>query len=68
MPGDQAEVEKKKTFFWPLNLLPGLTHIYLLENVVLLPGSLSATKGYTGSLGPPTPADDQACRRPGEQG
>ena len=28
MSGDQAEVEKKPPLFWPLNLLPGLTHIY----------------------------------------
>ena len=29
MSGDQGEVEKKKkTLFWPLNLLPGLTHVY----------------------------------------
>ena len=28
MSGDQAEVEKKEPLFWPLNLLPGLTHIY----------------------------------------
>ena len=27
MSGDQAQVEEKKTLFWPLNLLPGLTHI-----------------------------------------
>ena len=28
MSGEQAEVGKKKPhFFWPLNLLPGLTHI-----------------------------------------
>ena len=40
MSGDQAEVEKKKTLFWPPNLLPGLTHMPIgLEN-----GSKSATK------------------------
>ena len=27
MSGDQAKVEKKKNTFWPLNLLPGLTHM-----------------------------------------
>ena len=27
MSGEQAEVGKKKTLFWPLNLLPGLTHM-----------------------------------------
>ena len=27
MSGDQTEVEKKEPLFWPLNLLPGLTHI-----------------------------------------
>ena len=27
MSGDQAEVKKKKTLFWPPNLLPGLTHM-----------------------------------------
>ena len=27
MSGEQAEVKKKNLLFWPLNLLPGLTHI-----------------------------------------
>ena len=27
MTGEHAEVERKKVFFWPLNLLPGLTHM-----------------------------------------
>ena len=45
--GDQAEVQKKTPLFWPLNLLPGLTHmpppiLILVEHAdLILPSSWS---------------------------
>ena len=35
MSGDQAEVEKKEPLFWPLNLLPGLTHMFTIEQTAV---------------------------------
>ena len=36
MSGEQAEVKKEeeKNVFWPLNLLPGLTHMYKEDSVI----------------------------------
>ena len=44
MSGDQAEVEKKEPLFWPLNLLPGLTHMAAFY------GQLPANFRFSGAL------------------
>ena len=35
MSAEQAEVEKKIRFFLPLNLLPGLTHMFTIEQTTV---------------------------------
>ena len=35
MSAEQADKEKKKTLFLPLNLLPGLTHMFTIEQTAV---------------------------------